>query len=84
MITTGAVQARSTRFAEAIIQPPRCRNVALTADNRATLTHHLERLDDLFGAAEALAPYPRHRLRRRTEIASTTWGRYAAGDHNRL
>ncbi|MFI6031604.1 hypothetical protein [Amycolatopsis magusensis] len=52
-------------------EPQRCRNVVLTADDRAALTAHVAKLDDQLAGAEVLAPYVRHRLeRRRGDIAA--------------
>ncbi|MFF5230235.1 hypothetical protein [Dactylosporangium sp. NPDC000521] len=43
-------------------QPLRCRNVALTAENRQALVDRLGRLDELLSNADAIAPYVVDRL----------------------
>ncbi|WP_031072098.1 hypothetical protein [Streptomyces sp. NRRL WC-3742] len=51
-------------------QPLKCRNVALTNDNRAAFTTWLGHLETTLANATALAPYPRARLtQQRDDIA---------------
>ena len=50
--------------------PLKCRNVALTADNRAEIAQHLAELDDLIADSHSWAPYVLSRVReRRDEVA---------------
>jgi hypothetical protein len=50
--------------------PLKCRNVALTRDNRAAISDHLSEIDGLLRDPERWAPYVLHRLReRRNEVA---------------
>ncbi|MGC5002633.1 hypothetical protein [Streptomyces sp. DT203] len=46
-------------------QPLKCRNVALTDENKATFVHWLRRLEGALANSTAQAPYVRHRLEER-------------------
>ncbi|WP_424534409.1 hypothetical protein ACOZ38_29480 [Sphaerisporangium viridialbum] len=59
-------------------QPLRCRNVALDAGNRTTLTGHLHELDQALGDGEALAPYPRRRMEQQSEEITTFLHRHSS------